>query len=311
MVTQISIVICTHNPRLDYLNRVLQSLNSQTLTKHFWELLLVDNASNDVLSKHIDLSWHPNAQHIREEQLGLTPARIRGIKESTADTIVFVDDDNVLDLDYLKITLGISRKWENLGAWSGQVRAEFETNPPEWIKSYLGALAIREFDRDSWSNFIGHNPSTPCGAGLCIRKSVAEHYATKIIQDVRRIKLGRTGNKLTSCEDSDIAYTACDIGLGTGQFASLKLTHLIPSQRLQKEYMERLIEGMNYSGVMLNHLRGSKVSLTKRSVLQKLIDFYRLTKMSDIDRRMSLAAKRGQRKAISEILNFSTQEKAL
>ena len=217
--------------------------------------------------------------------------------------IVFVDDDNILDLDYLEIALEISQKWANLGAWSGQVRAEFETNPPEWIKSYLGALAIREFDQDSWSNFIGHNPSTPCGAGLCVRRSVAESYANNITQDVRRIKLGRTGNKLTSCEDSDIAYTACDIGLGTGQFASLKLTHLIPSQRLQKDYLERLIEGMNYSGVVLSHQRGAKVSLPSRSVLQKSIDFYRLINMKSIDRQMFLAAKRGQEKAIKEILN--------
>ena len=301
--TLISVIICTHNPRLDYLDRVLKALDLQTLSKEMWELLLIDNASKKILSTEIDLSWHPNSRHIREEQLGLTPSRIRGIKESTANSIVFVDDDNVLNLDYLEVTLGISQKWINIGAWGGQVRADFEVNPPDWIKSYLGALAIREFDRDSWSNFIGHNSSTPCGAGLCIRRIVAEKYATKTIQDLHRIKLDRTGNKLTSCGDSDIAFTSCDIGLGLGQFTSLKLTHLIPSQRLEEEYMERLIEGINYSGVILSHLRGFDVAFPRRSILQKLIDFYRLVKMSDIDRRMYLAAKKGEKKAVIEIFN--------
>ncbi|MFN9648851.1 MAG: glycosyltransferase, partial [Pseudanabaena sp.] len=133
--TLISVIICTHNPRLDYLDRVLKALDLQTLSKEMWELLLIDNASKKILSTEIDLSWHPNSRHIREEQLGLTPSRIRGIKESTANTIVFVDDDNVLNLDYLEVTLGISQKWINIGAWGGQVRADFEVNPPDWIKS--------------------------------------------------------------------------------------------------------------------------------------------------------------------------------
>ena len=243
--------------------------------------------------------------------MGISFARKIGIEESRCEIIVFVDDDNVLDSNYLETSLKISQDFPFLGAWGGQIKPEFEITPPMWIKPYLGALAIREFEGHHWSNFIGHNKSTPCGAGSSIRRKVGDYYVKNVCEDVLRLKLGRKGKQLSACEDDDIVYSACDIGLGTGQFTSLKLTHLIPSQRLQKEYMERLIEGMNYSGVMLNHLRGSKVSLTKRSVLQKLIDFYRLIKMSDIDRRMSLAAKRGQRKAISEILNFSTQEKAL
>ena len=95
----IAVIICTHNPRPDYLTRVLDALKAQTLPKEEWELLLVDNASTERLAETWELSWHPRARQIREDELGLTPARLRGIRESGGDCLVFVDDDNVLTTD--------------------------------------------------------------------------------------------------------------------------------------------------------------------------------------------------------------------
>jgi glycosyltransferase involved in cell wall biosynthesis len=97
----LSVVICSHNPRPDYLARVLAALQAQTLPLADWELLLIDNASAEPLEGRFDLSWHPNARHVREEVLGLTPARLRGIAEAASPLLVFVDDDNVLSSDYL------------------------------------------------------------------------------------------------------------------------------------------------------------------------------------------------------------------
>ena len=51
MKSEISVVICTHNPQLNYLNKVLTALKSQTLSPTQWQLLLVDNASDSVLSR--------------------------------------------------------------------------------------------------------------------------------------------------------------------------------------------------------------------------------------------------------------------
>ena len=72
----ISVVICSHNPREDYLRRVLAALKAQTLPKEQWELLLIDNASKEPLAGRW-VFWHPYARIIRENQLGLTPARLR------------------------------------------------------------------------------------------------------------------------------------------------------------------------------------------------------------------------------------------
>lgn len=304
MEPKLSVIICTHNPRRDYLNRVLESLKSQTLPVEEWELLLIDNASNQRLAAEIDLSWQINARHIREEKLGLTPARLCGIQEAKAETLVFVDDDNVLDTDYLEVALQISETWSVLGAWGGQARPEFEETPPEWTKSYWHILAICEFDHDKWSNSPHINETTPSGAGMCIRKVVAKKYAELVDKDPQRAKLDRKGKQLMSGGDSDLALTSCELGLGTGKFVDLKLTHLIPKQRLQEEYIVRLVEGIMKSATIVNYLRGKMPEMPGQSLEKKLIEYYKYWRTPHRERRFYQAYKRGISLAIKEISNL-------
>ena len=84
----VSVILCTYNPRADYLDRVLVGLRRQTLSFQHWELLLIDNASNESLADRFDIGWHPNGRHVREDELGLTPARLRGISEAVAELLI-------------------------------------------------------------------------------------------------------------------------------------------------------------------------------------------------------------------------------
>lgn len=302
----ISVITCTHNPRKDYLEKVLVGLKSQTFPIEKWEFLLIDNASHELLYSKIDLSWHLNARHIREEKLGLTNARLRGIREARGEILVFVDDDNVLDSNYLENTWQIGCDWSILGAWGGQIRPEFEVEPPEWTKPYWAMLAIREFDKDRWSNLVNQHITTPCGAGLCVRKIVAQEYAKLIGQDSKRAELDRKGNLLTSCGDSDLAFTACDLNLGTGQFKSLGLTHLIPSSRLDESYLLRLVEGMTFSGIVLEAFRGKMPNKNgfKPSIYRKTINYLKHLKMESRNKRFYNARQNGMRLAMQEISSW-------
>ena len=126
---QISVIICSLNPRSDYFGRVLESLRAQTLDTDQWELLLVDNASDRPLADSWDLSWHPHHLKVREEEQGLTPARLRGIKESEGQLIVFVDDD-VLASNYLERALEVERAYPFVGVFgAGVLTPEFEVEP--------------------------------------------------------------------------------------------------------------------------------------------------------------------------------------
>lgn len=266
MPAPLSVIICTHNARADYLRRCVDALRAQTLPLERWELLVVDNRSDQPLRGRLDLSWHPSGRILREEVLGLTRARLRGIQETEGELLVFVDDDNVLDPDFLEIAAGVADQRGFLGAWSGQCRPGFEQAPPEWTRRYWGNLVIREFARDVWSNLPRLGESMPCGAGLCVRRAAAQRYVQLHESQQRAFQLDRVGSSLLSGGDNDLAACACDIGLGVGLIAALKLTHLIAPERLTASYLARLTEGIYFSAVVLAHLRSSRQELGAFSV---------------------------------------------
>ena len=271
-MTSLSVIICAHNPRPDYMHRVLEALRAQTLSKDRWELLLIDNASDRVLAKEWDISWHPLARHIREDELGLTPARLRGIAEARGELFTFVDDDNVLDQDYLRTAIEISHNYPFLGAWGGIIRGEFEAEPQPWTRPLLGYLLIREFSSPVWSNNPGDWHAQPCGAGLCVRRSVAKVYARELDVRPAHRRLDRIGSTLSSCGDSDLIWTSCEIGQGFGNFPELRLTHLIPRNRVQPKYLIRLMQGIVSSLILLQYLRSGDLP-PKPSMLKVLLGY--------------------------------------
>lgn len=250
-----SVIVCTHNPRPDYLGRTLEALLAQTLPRDQWELLVIDNASREPLSEHLDLSWHSTSRVVREDSLGLTPARLRSIREAKGELLVFVDDDNVLAPDYLEVAERVANEKPFLGAWSGQSIPEFEKTPPEWTRRYWGNLALREFTDDQWSNLPRLAQTMPLGTGLCVRMNVARQYVLLNETGRRSFQLDRTGGSLLSGGDNDLAACACDIGLGVGIITALRLRHLIPPERLTEDYLAKLVEGIYLSGAILDFLR--------------------------------------------------------
>ena len=300
-----SVIICTYNPQADFLRRVLDALKEQTLPKEQWELLLIDNASGEPLVSTWNLSWHPQGRHIREDELGLTPARLRGIKESAGPLLVFVDDDNVLRSDFLVNTIEISTKFPFLGAWGGHVEGEFADEVPEWLKSHLHALAVREVDRDYWSNYYADNRSMPFGAGMCVRKTVAAAYSRALGNRPASRQLGRKGSSLVSGEDIDMALTAYDSGFGTGLFRNLRSTHIIPKRRMTVEYLCRLLEGIEYSTHLLRKQRNASYAPPQDPTLLRWLKAYRVWRLPDPIRSIARAQNRGLAKAQAEIASNS------
>jgi glycosyltransferase involved in cell wall biosynthesis len=295
----LSVILCSHNPRFEYLQQCIGALREQTLPYDRWELVVVDNRSDEPLAERVDLSWHPHACMVREETLGLTAARLRGIRESTGDLLIFVDDDNVLDVDFLEIALHTTEERPFLGSWSGQCRPAFEQRPPEWTRRYWGNLVIREFDHDVWSNLPRLPESMPCGAGLCVRREVALRYLDLHESGKRSFQFDRIGKSLLSGGDNDLAACACDIGLGVGLIASLKLTHLISPERLTVDYIARLAEGIQYSSTLLDSEHG--IRTVQRTALGRTADFFRIMQLEQPHRRILRAAFRGRDRALRQL----------
>lgn len=255
---KITVIICTHNPRADHLARTLEGLRAQTLPASNWELLLIDNRSTPPLSP-AQFPFFPALRIVREETLGLAAARLRGIAEATGNLFVFVDDDNVLAPDFLQEAAALATRFPTLGAFGGQVRGDFEIPPSPWFAARLDRLAIHEFTATTRTR----EPIAtlaPRGAGLCVRAEVARHHRARALADPRRLALGRTGRRLAAGDDTDLALTACDLGMEIGLFPQLRLAHLIPRERLTLRYFARLTRGLARSHLDLLALRPGKAS---------------------------------------------------
>lgn len=296
----LSVIVCAHNPRMDYLERVLAALRAQTLSPDRWELLVIDNHSAPPLKDRIDLTWHPHGCCHVEDDLGLTPARLRGICDSRAALVVFVDDDNVLAANYLEETLAVAREFPALGVWGGHITAEFEAQPPECTREFVKGFAVQHVNRDTWACcWPPAYQALPCGAGMTVRREVATRYAADVRRSPLRLGLDRKGPHLTAAGDTDLAFTALKCGLGMGKFTRLRLTHLIPANRLQPDYQARSVEGMSYSWVLLTYVHG--LGLPADTLPRRLYSMLRALRRSGFARTACLAELRGTRRALCDV----------
>lgn len=262
MAPAVSVVLPTRNPDYSRLRRTLRGLQLQSLPPTDWELIVVDNASNTRLEAADFEEFLPRVRTTwrLETEIGLTPARLGGINEARGDIIVFVDDDNVLERYYLDAVLRNFRDRPSLGAAGGPIQAEWETPPPAWTREFHGLLALRDCGVEalvadggssvSWPNFA------PVGAGLAARRDLALRYADVVKTDPMRRRLDRNGGSLASGGDNDLVFTCLRAGGQVAYLPELKLTHLIPSGRLECAYLCRLNRAIQRSWVSVLNIHG-------------------------------------------------------
>ncbi|MBD1394712.1 glycosyltransferase [Mucilaginibacter glaciei] len=254
---RLSVIISTYNPDQKRLSQTIDGLKSQSLAKHEWELIIVDNNSSNYFHNEFDLDWHPSAKIITETKQGLTYARLRGFNELTGDIVVMVDDDNVLNSDYLEQVLSIFNQYPKVASIGGKSSPLFESRPPDWLKEFYGNLALRNLgDNVMISEWANRYPqAAPIGAGMAMRREALDTYIKKITTGQSNIS-DRTGTSLTSGGDNDLVLEMLRSGWQVGYFPQLTLQHIIPAKRMEVAYLARLIHNTNKSWVQLLQSHG-------------------------------------------------------
>lgn len=261
-IPRLSVVLCTYNPRQDLLAKALRAISRQTLHADAFELVVVDNNSPVPLRTDVcERLALREVRVVRELRQGLTYARVAGINATSAPVICFVDDDNELEADYLERVLEIAIAEPDLGVWGGICEGVFESKVQGYKKEWLPHLGVR---------YAGPEPLTgsgdawgehePIGAGICVRRPVAEGYVAFVEGVGGAGALGRQGKALLSGEDSLISRIAHRLGYLVGYRPQLKLNHHITAGRLKLRYLARLMEGHGRSYVVLQRLCGNPLA---------------------------------------------------
>jgi glycosyltransferase involved in cell wall biosynthesis len=245
---KLSVVICTYNPDAAILNQVLQSLQDQTLPFEQWELIIIDNNSHLPIETAFDLSWHPYAKIIKEKHPGLLHARVKGVNVSNSSLVVFVDDDNLLESDYLKLSYDFFENHPVVGCFGGKSLAVFETEPPSWFfktginlgcQDYGNEVYISDFKKMNFKLSV-YPSKAPIGTGMVISKKAFLQYYNDVKDNLGRLGLGRKGKGLTSGEDNDIVLTIVKKGFEIAYVPQLIVSHLIPANRYSRGYLQKI-----------------------------------------------------------------------
>jgi hypothetical protein len=210
-----------------------------------------------------------------------------------------VDDDNVLDRNYLLEAVRIKHEWPQLGVWgSGAIVPEFEVAPQPDVAKLLEYLALREMTKPQWSNVFPLRcqqfRATPWGAGMCLRSHVAAAYRQWCEKSVIDIASRRGKSVLLGGEDIEMCYVACEQGNGMGTFPHLRLIHLIPKERVTEKYLLKVFEGTLMSNLLLEYKWAGRLPnrpLRPRGLLSILKN---LLTHRGIDRRIYLATVRAE-----------------
>jgi len=240
----ISVIICTYN-RDKYIYNVLKSVAENDLPKSSYEIILVDNNSTDRTASEVErfLQIFPNVvlKYCLEVQQGLSHARNRGITEASGDVLIYVDDDAMVNPQYLSAYSTIFSSNPDICAAGGPIIPVYEDGmEPKWMNHHLkrlltGYLYFGETEKP----FPGNN--YPGGGNAAYRKTVFE------IVGLYNTELGRKGSSLAGGEEKDIFDKMTSAGMKFIYTPNAVLYHIIPHYKLENDYLKRVSFGIGTS----------------------------------------------------------------
>lgn len=293
----LSVAICTYN-NATLLDRTLVAFEEQCVDAMFaWSVLVVDNNSTDdtllVVQRYIEHSTIPGLRLICEERQGLGYARQRAVMETQAEFIAFVDDDCLLEPDWVEQAIAFCAAHPQMGAVGGAVRPMWEAPPSELVLGDVHALAAQDYGE------------APCqldtnqglvGAGLVLRREAV--LASRWLE--RMALVDRSGGNLTSGGDVEINLRIRNTGYELWYNPVMRLDHYIPRRRMSLSYLCRLHRGQGLSASFLVALSDEwgRQSVTKQRLYRLADGVRRLARLSlsimikDVLRRGSVPPRR-------------------
>ena len=251
MSNGISVVICCYNSAAR-LPATLQHLAKQQVTSHFpWEIVLVNNASTDNTVEVAKSEWEKytvkqtDFNIVQQPIPGLSNAREKGVKESRYEYIIFCDDDNWLDENYIENACQLMKLNPKVGAAGGQSVAVSEIDLPEWFDEYKNGYAIGMQTADTRDTTMR---KAVWGAGMVTRRSL---FLKVFSNSYPSLLTDRKGKHLSAGGDSEFVMRLLFIGCRLYNDNNLTFQHFIAKERLTEDYRIRLFRGFEESGLVL------------------------------------------------------------
>ncbi|MBT9317530.1 hormogonium polysaccharide biosynthesis glycosyltransferase HpsE [Leptothoe spongobia] len=242
----ITVAIPTYNGA-ERLPQVLDLLKQQVnIDQLKWEVIVCDNNSYDLTAEVVSdyqRQWpteYPLRYCFVAEQ-GAAFARQRGVMEANGQIVAFLDDDNIPAHDWLSNVQCFAQTYPQAGAFGSQIHGDFQGDLPDGFEHIACFLAIVE--RGSTPHL--YNPKSkilPPAAGLAVRRAAWMEAVPE------RLFLNHKGKSAgLASEDLEAMLHIQKAGWEIWYNADMVITHQIPGQRLQREYLVTLLRCVGLS----------------------------------------------------------------
>ena len=240
---RLSLIIPTHN-RSERLIAALESVIRQDLPAADWECVVVSNTStDDTVARFGDFAArYPglNLRLVTEDGPGVSYARNRGIAETSAPLLVFIDDDERINPGFLRAYADFFDAHPDAVVAGGRIIAEYVTGRPAWLSKYTEMPIANPMD---FGDAVRPFPAgrVPGGGNMAFRRSAALRYGGF------DPSLGRVGRMLIGGEENDFFERLMRGGETCWYVPGAVMWHIIPPEKLTESYFRRLCYNVGVS----------------------------------------------------------------
>ncbi|OJV31426.1 MAG: hypothetical protein BGO32_03390 [Bacteroidetes bacterium 37-13] len=249
----VSVVIVTYNG-VERLKPTIEHLINQKDISFEWEVLLVDNNSTDGTADFVKKLWDTQASScklriVSEPKPGTMYARQKGIQEANYRYILYCDDDNWLNQDYVKTAFDIISKDKQIAAVGGIGIMKYETGfiPPKWIEPYERHYGTGPQGKED-GNITNSKGCLYTAGAILDRQWLNLLYSKGFVSCLK----GRDGKSLVAGEDTELTYGLRLIGGELYYSSKMHFQHAMPKQRITWDYLKRLWNSFGYSDYIIS-----------------------------------------------------------
>lgn len=232
---EVSVVIPTYN-RSELLRGAVLSLLQQDTERSTFEIVIVDNNSSDDTKAVVESLMESDSgsiRYVQEHRQGNAYARNTGIQNTRGAIIAFIDDDVVVERNWIRTLTAALKEDQNLSFVGGRVLPQWTKPPPSWLtEEHWSPLALLDYGSDELT-IAGPNPPGLLTANIALRRSVFQEVGP-FSPRLQRVKDG-----IGSMEDHEFLLRVCRSGKNGKYLPHLIATALVESERLTKHYHRR------------------------------------------------------------------------
>lgn len=250
----LSAVVCTRN-RAGFLGKCLASLLKQAASKEYFEILVVDNGSEDETAAVVEkYNQRSEVRYVFEPVVGLSRARNTGWRKAQGSYVGYIDDDAVTADTWVASALWVIEHVNPRPKWfGGPIELDWEVPNPGWIDEELmvplGYINLGSGHR----NLDG---SERLGGGNSI-------YERAFLEQINGFdeRLGRRGNNLLSGEETQLQRKIERLGENLYYHPGITIYHWVGRERVQPRWFYRRF----YWGGITDYFMGRSLGPTEEA----------------------------------------------